>query len=315
MYERGVDIMTEQNWTTVVHGDGKKTKIDWHGLAKCRDLIVLWVRRNFVAQYKQTVLGPAWAIIQPFFTTIVYTVFFGNVAGLVDNGLPAFVFYLSGNIIWSLFANSLTHTSNTFISNSAIMGKVYFPRLVMPIATAISQFISFFIQFGFLIIAIVVFVLVGNGGESLAGLNAFLGKGGENITPHWQYILMTPVLLVQTALLGMGFGMIISSLTTKYRDLTMVVGFGMSLWSYASPVAYDMFIGKMGGKLAEPGWIHTIYMLNPMTPIINLFRYAYLGCGKVEWLFYGISWIITILVAAIGIKMFSRVEKTFMDTI
>ena len=314
--------MTEQKWTTVVHAAGKKTRIDWRGLAKCKDLIVLWVRRNFVAQYKQTVLGPAWAIIQPFFTTIVYTVFFGNVAGLVDNGLPAFVFYLSGNIIWSLFANSLTHTSNTFISNSAIMGKVYFPRLVMPIATAISQFISFFIQFGFLIIAIVVFVLVGNGGESLAGLNAFLGKGGENITPHWQYILMTPVLLVQTALLGMGFGMIISSLTTKYRDLTMVVGFGMSLWSYASPVAYDMF-GRNSLMTGWDGWVYRIYMLNPMTPIVNMFRYAYLGCGgapdlgieAVDWMYYGISWIVTILVALIGMKMFSKVEKTFMDTI
>lgn len=293
--------MTEQKWTTVVHATGKKTHIDWRGLAKCKDLIVLWVRRTFVAQYKQTILGPAWAVIQPFFTTVVYTFFFGNIAGLADNGVPAFVFYLSGTIIWTLFANCLTHTSSTFIGNSDIMGKVYFPRLVMPIATAISQFIAFFIQFTFLIGAMLIFMLL-----------------NQKVSPQWGYIAMTPVLLIQTALLGMGFGMIISALTTKYRDLNMVVGFGMSLWSYASPVAYDMFLmgnEEEGFPLARGGSLHILYMLNPMTPIINMFRYAYLGCGEVEWLFYGISWIVTILVAAIGIKMFSRVEKTFMDTI
>ena len=293
--------MTEQKWTSIVHGVENKTRIDWKGLAKCKDLIFLWVRRTFVAQYKQTILGPAWAIIQPFFTTVVYTIFFGEIAGLGASGVPLFAFYLSGTVIWTLFAHCLTHTSSTFISNSSIMGKVYFPRLVMPIATAISQYIAFFIQFVFLVGAVILFMLT-----------------GENVHPNW-YIAMTPVLLIQTAMLGMGFGMIISSLTTKYRDLNMVVGFGMSLWSYCSPVAYDMF-GR--GKLLEDT-VYTIYMLNPMTPIINMFRYAYLGCGgsaaagipAVDWMYYGISWVVTILVAALGAKMFSRVEKTFMDTI
>ena len=288
--------MTDQKWTTVVHAT-KKTRIDWRGLANCKDLIGLWVRRDFVAQYKQTILGPAWAIIQPFFTTVVYSVFFGDIAGLGASGVPNFVFYLSGTIIWGLFANCLTHTSHTFINNSGIMGKVYFPRLVTPIATVISQFISFFIQFSFLLIFLIYYLITNAG-----------------IQPNW-YIAMTPVLLIHTALLGMGLGMIISALTTKYRDLNMVVGFGMSLWSYASPVAYDMFGSKMGGRLAEPGLIHTLYMLNPVTPIVNMFRYAYLGCGEVEWLFYGISWIVTIAVTLFGMWIFSRVEKTFMDTV
>ena len=286
--------MTDQKWTTVVHATGKKTHIDWRGLAKCKDLIVLWVRRNFVAQYKQTVLGPAWAIIQPFFTTVVYSVFFGDIAGLGAEGVPNFIFYLSGTIIWTLFSHCLTQTSSSFIGNAGIMGKVYFPRLVMPIATAISQFISFFIQFAFMLVFFAYYLLTNAG-----------------LVPNW-YIAMTPLLLIQTALLGMGFGMIISALTTKYRDLNMVVGFGMSLWSYCSPVAYDMF---SRASLAPGGKFYAIYMLNPMTPIINLFRYAYLGIGGVDWLYYGISWVVTLLVAWIGMLMFSKVEKTFMDTI
>ena len=174
------------------------------------------------------------------------------------------------------------------------MGKVYFPRLVMPISTAISQFISFFIQFGFMLMFLVYYLII-----------------GENVVPNW-YILMTPVLLIQMSLLGMGFGIIISALTTKYRDLKMVVGFGVTLWSYCSPVAYDMF---SRGVLAPGGKFYRLYMLNPVTPIINVFRYAYLGTGEIDWLFYGIGWIITVIIAVIGIIMFSKVEKTFMDTV
>ena len=285
----------EQEWTTVVTSD-KKYNIDIKGLKKCKDLIFLWVRRNFVAQYKQTVLGPAWAIIQPFFTTVVYTLFFGNVAGLGAAGVPNFIFYLSGTIVWTLFANCLNHNASTFTSNAGIFGKVYFPRLVMPISTAISQFISFAIQFVFML-----------------GFMAYYLIIGENVHPNW-FILMTPIMLVQIALLGSGFGVIISSLTTKYRDLVMVVGFGVSLWSYASPVAYDMMsIGK--GILAPGGKFHALYMLNPITPIINMFRYAYIGTGEIEWLYYGISWAVTIVVVVIAVLLFSKVEKTFMDTV
>lgn len=286
--------MNELQWDIVVNSDDKKLNIDWKGLSKCRDLIFLFVRRTFVAQYKQTVLGPAWAVIQPFFTTVVYSVFFGNIAGLGAAGVPNFIFYLCGTVIWSLFANCLTHTSNTFVGNAGILGKVYFPRLVMPISSAISRFISFGIQFAFMLCFLVYYLLT-----------------GAKITPNW-YVLLTPVLMLQCALLGMGCGMIISSLTTKYRDLQMVVGFGVSLWSYCSPVAYDMFSRS---SLAPGGRFYSLYMLNPVTPIVNAFRYAFLGTGGIDFLFYGISWVTTILVCAIGILLFSRVEKTFMDTV
>lgn len=267
--------------------------MDIKGLKNCKDLIFLFVRRTFVAKYKQTILGPAWAVIQPFFTTVVYSVFFGNIAGLGASGVPNFIFYLSGTIVWTLFANCLTETSHTFTGNSAILGKVYFPRLVMPISTAVSQFISFFIQFAFMLCFMVYYLIMDAG-----------------IKPNI-LIAMFPLVLIQLAILGMGFGMIISALTTKYRDLAMVVGFGVSLWSYCSPVAYDMFSREQ----LMNGIIYNIYMLNPVTPAINLFRYGFLGTGEVDWLFYGISWITTALVVVIGALMFSKSEKTFMDTV
>lgn len=284
----------DQNWTTIVKSNNGAFDMDIKGLAKCKDLIFLLVRRTFVAKYKQTVLGPAWAVIQPFFTTVVYSVFFGNIAGLGASGVPNFIFYLSGTIVWTLFASCLTETSHTFTGNSAILGKVYFPRLVMPISTAFSQFISFFIQFVFMLCFLVYYLIT-----------------GASVVPNF-YILMTPVLLIQLAVLGMGFGMIISSLTTKYRDLAMVVSFGVTLWSYCSPVAYDMFSRS---QLASGSLIYNIYMLNPVTPIINIFRYAFLGTGEIDWIFYIISIFMTIIVAFFGAIMFSKSEKTFMDTV
>jgi len=286
--------MAEQKWTTVVKSSNNAFNMDLKGLKNCKDLIFLFVRRTFVAKYKQTILGPAWAVIQPFFTTVVYSVFFGNIAGLGASGVPNFIFYLSGTIVWTLFANCLTETSHTFTSNSGILGKVYFPRLVMPISTAISQFISFFIQFAFMLCFMVYYLITDAG-----------------LKPN-MYIAMFPIVLIQLAILGMGFGMIISSLTTKYRDLAMVVSFGVSLWSYCSPVAYDMFSRE---QLVSEQWIYNIYMLNPVTPAINLFRYGFLGTGEPDLFFYGISWITTIVVAVIGAMMFSKSEKTFMDTV
>ncbi|MCR5689714.1 MAG: ABC transporter permease [Clostridiales bacterium] len=286
--------MSEEHWDIVIRADDRKSKADWKGLKKSKDLIFLWIRRNFVSRYKQTVLGPAWAIIQPFFTTIVFSLVFGKIAGLGAEGVPDFIFYLSGTIIWTLFANCLTHNSSTFVANAGIMGKVYFPRLVMPIATGLSQFITFGIQFAFMVIFIVFFVVT-----------------GSNVHPNI-FILFLPLLLVQTAVLGTGLGIIISSLTTKYRDLTMAVGFFVSLWQYASPIAYDMFSRR---SLAEKHLVYYFYMLNPITPVINMFRYAFIGTGEIDWLFYGVSLITTAAVAVIGIRMFSRVERTFMDTV
>ena len=283
----------KQNWTTIVRG-GSKSRFNFKELLKCKDLILLWVRREFVAKYKQTVLGPSWAIIQPFFTTVIYSIFFGNIAGLGASGVPNFIFYLSGNIVWALFAGALNSNANTFVSNAGIFSKVYFPRMVMPVASAISQFISFAIQFIFML-----------------GFLLFYTFTGAGTHPNI-FILMMPVVLIQFALLGMGCGVIISSLTTKYRDLQMVVAFGVSLWSYMSPVAYDMFSRE---ALMPGSKFYYLYMCNPVTPGINLFRYAYLGIGEIDWLFYGISWVVTILVVIIAVKVFSRVEKTFIDTV
>lgn len=285
--------MAQQKWTTIVKSSNSAFNMDIKGLKNCKDLIFLFVRRTFVAKYKQTILGPAWAVIQPFFTTVVYSVFFGNIAGLGASGVPNFIFYLSGTIVWTLFASCLTETSHTFTGNSAILGKVYFPRLVMPISTAISQFIGFFIQFAFMLCFMAYYLIT-----------------DANVHPN-VYIAMFPLVLIQLAILGMGFGMIISALTTKYRDLAMVVGFGVSLWSYCSPVAYDMFSREQ----LMNGIIYKIYMLNPVTPAINLFRFGFLGCGEVDWLFYAISWVTTAVVAVIGALMFSKSEKTFMDTV
>ena len=263
-------------------------------LANYKDLIFLFVKRNFVSMYKQTVLGPAWAVIQPLLTTVVFTLVFGNIAGLAADGVPSFIFYLSANVIWHYFSSCLTTTSSTFIANSSILGKVYFPRLVMPISTVLSKLIDFAIQYSFMIIFLIYFVLTDSG-----------------VHPNW-YVLMTPALLLQLAMLSLGVGVIISAATTKYRDLRMLVSFGVQLWMYATPVAYDMF---SMGAFAPGGKWHNLYMCNPVTPIVNIFRYGYLGIGDIEWFYYGISWIVTIVVLFIGILLFSRVEKTFMDTV
>ena len=263
-------------------------------LTHYKDLIFLFVKRNFVAMYKQTILGPAWAIIQPFLTTVVFSLVFGTIAGLSADGVPAYIFYLSGNVVWGYFAGCLTQTSGTFISNSGILGKVYFPRLVMPISTVLSKLIDFAIQFAFMLIFVVYFTVT---------------KAG--VTPNW-FALMTPLLVLQLAMLGLGCGIIISAATTKYRDLRMLVGFGVSLWMYGTPIAYDMFSMS---AFAPGSKYYSLYMCNPVTPIVNIFRYGWLGIGQIDWLYYGIGWITTLLLLGIGVVLFSRVEKTFMDTV
>lgn len=286
--------MEEQKFTTVI-----VPKTGWFDLKlqevfAYRDLIFLFVKRNFVAKYKQTILGPAWAVIQPFLTTVIFTLVFGNIAGLAPGGVPTFVFYLSGTILWTYFSSCLNLTANTFVANSATLGKVYFPRLVMPISSVLSELISFAIQYAFLLIFLVYYVAKDQG-----------------VYPNL-WVLMTPVLILQLAMLSLGFGIIISALTTKYRDLAMLVGFGTQLWMYASPIAYDMF---SMGAFAPGGKWHDIYMCNPITSIVNVFRYGYLGIGVIEWSYYFIGWGITLLLLFGGIVIFSRVEKTFMDTV
>lgn len=263
-----------------------------------RDLIFLFVKRTFVSRYKQTILGPLWAIVQPLLTTVVFTVVFGSLAGLTISDsytvaniqIPGFVFYLSGTVCWTFFSGCLTETSNTFITNSAIMGKVYFPRLVMPVSTIFSQLISFVIQFVMFFVVWLFYVI----------------KGGTDIQLS-PYIFLFPFLILQIGILGMGFGTIISSLTTKYRDLAMLVTFGVQLWQYATPVAY-------GISLIPEQYIGA-YMLNPMTTVIVTFRYAFFGIGYFNLFYYLLSWGMTIVVLLISIVLFNRVERTFMDTI
>ena len=286
--------MEDQKFTTVI-----RPRTGWFDLKlgevfAYRDLIFLFVKRNFVSKYKQTILGPAWAILQPFLTTVIFTLVFGNIAGLAPGGIPSFVFYLSGTIVWTYFSSCLSLTANTFVANSATMGKVYFPRLVMPISTVISELISFVIQYTFLLVFLFYYIII-----------------GQEVHPNL-WVLMTPLLVLQLALLGLGFGIIVSALTTKYRDLAMLVGFGTQLWMYASPIAYDMF---SMGALAPGGKWHALYMCNPVTSIVNLFRYGYLGIGVIEWNYYFIGWGITLILLLFGIVIFSRVEKTFMDTV
>ncbi len=284
-----------QKWMTVIKSDKEVGKINIKEVLKYKDLIFLFVRRTFVANYKQTILGPAWAIIQPFLTTVVYTLFFGSVAGLGPDGVPNFIFYLAGTIAWSFFSTCLIQCSGTFTTNANIFGKVYFPRIIMPVSTMISQLIAFAIQYVFMICFWVYYLAT------------------SQVEPNI-YILMTPLILLQLGLLGLGVGVIIASVTTKYRDLVMLVGFGTQLWSYASGVAYDMF-KYTDGILSPDGLFYKLFMLNPVTSSINLFRYGYLGCGSVDWMYYGISWITTALVLVLAFVLFGRIERTFMDTV
>lgn len=286
--------MKKEDFSTVIQPKTKWFDLKLKQVLEYRDLIFLFVKRNFVSKYKQTVLGPIWAVIQPLLTTVVFTLVFGNIAGLAPGGVPSFVFYLSGTILWTYFSSCLTQTANTFVANSHIMGKVYFPRLVMPISTVFSEMIGLAIQYVFLIIFLVYYTVTGQG-----------------VHPNL-WILMTPLMILQLAVLSLGFGIIVSALTTKYRDLAMLVAFGTQLWMYASPIAYDMF---SMGAFAPGGKWHALYMCNPITSIVNLFRYGYLGIGTMEWNYYFIGWGTTLIILLVGVILFNRIEKTFMDTV
>ena len=281
-------------WDTIIRPKRGWFDLDLKGLIRYRDLIFLMVKRNFTVMYKQTILGPAWVVIQPLLTTLVFTVVFGNLAGLPTDGMPKFLFYMAGNVMWHFFAQCMTVTSSTFIANRNIFGKVYFPRLCMPIATVLTEMINFLVQF----LLFLVFVVY------------YATRPEPSIAPSWRLILLTPVMLVQLGLLGLGFGIIISALTTKYRDLAMLVTFGVHLWMYATPVTYSTsLIVDHYPKLLGA------YMLNPITPIIELFRAAYLGVAPYDSRYMLLSALMTALIFCLGVVLFSRTEKTFMDTV
>ncbi len=279
----------EQGWDLVIEPPKGWFDLHLRDLWRYRDLVGLFVRRDFVAVYKQTILGPLWHLIQPLLTTLMFTVVFGRIAGLPTDGIPQFAFYMAGTTIWSYFANCLTRTSNTFAANAGIFGKVYFPRMVVPASTVLSQLIAFAIQFGFFLCFYVYFWLQ-----------------GAAIRPNWAIALL-PGLLVLMAGLGLGFGVIISSLTTKYRDLQVLVGFGVQLWMYATPVIYPLS--------TMPDRLRWLLVANPMTAVVETFRYGFFGVGTFSWAYLGYSAGFTVALLLVGLAVFNRVERTFMDTV
>lgn len=288
--------MDNKKRMTVIKPKSSWRDIDLKELWDYRDLIYLFIKRNFATMYKQTVLGPAWIIINPLFNTLISTFVFGSIAKLSSDGVPYFLFYMCGNTAWSYFANCLTNTSSTFVNNAHIFGKVYFPRLVTPISTVITGMANFIIQlFMFLI-----FMLW----HILAGGSSIFGEG--MLHPNF-WIFALPLLILQMALLGLGCGIIISSLTTKYRDLTVLVGFGVSLWMYITPIIYST------SALSEK--LRFVCRLNPMSPVVEVMRHAFLGTGEVDFLSWGISLAVTAVILLVGVVLFNRVEKTFMDTV
>ncbi len=255
-----------------------------------RDLIFLFTKRNFTVSYKQTILGPAWIFLTPLFSSIVQAFVFGGIAGISTDGIPMMLFYLFSNAVWAYFASAVTNNANTFTANAYVFGKVYFPRLTTPISNVLSSIIRFGIQ----MILVLLFMVY------------FLFRG--EVHPNWGLWLLLPVELIHLGILGMGFGIIISSLTTKYRDLTILVEFGIQAWMYLTPVVYPL------STLGE-GWMRSLLLINPVTAPIELLRYAILGQGTVHMGYYGLSWLMTLAVAILGIIIFNKVERTFMDTV
>ena len=278
------------NYSKLITSEHKWFQLNLKEVWAYRDLIWLFTRRSFVVTYKQTILGPLWIFLNPLISSLMYAFVFGGIAGIETDGVPELLFYLSGNAIWIFFSSSLNKNATTFVSNASVFGKVYFPRLTMPISNVLSSVIQFGVQMVLVLIFLAYFLVTGA------------------ISPNWEAWVLIPVVLVHLGLLALGCGIIISSMTTKYRDLSILVGFGVSLWMYATPVVYPM--STLGNGLMK-----TVLMINPVTQPVELFRYALLGVGTVDWTFYGLSWVLTIVVTLLGIMIFNKVEKTFMDTV
>lgn len=288
----------EEQWDLVIKPKDKLLSVDFKELWHYRDLCGLFVKRNIITQYKQTILGPLWFVVQPALTVIMYMIVFGGIAGIPTDGVPRPLFYLAGTCMWNYFAECLTKTSNTFVDNAGIFGKVYFPRLVMPIANVTSNLLRFAIQFGFFVLVYIIYFFVDP--TCHAHLN-------------W-YALLFPVLVVMMAGLALGFGTIISSMTTKYRDLQVLFSFIVQLWMYATPIVYPLSQTKSMFWAGIP--VHKLMCLNPVTPIIETFKYGFLGCGDfVGWRWLVYSFVFMVVLLALGIVIFNKVQKSFMDTV
>ena len=275
---------------TRISADDDVISVQLGEVLRYRDLIMLFVKRGFVVTYTQTILGPLWLILRPLFTSVMYLFVFGGIARIGTEGVPGILFYMAGNAMWSYFSSSLNSNANTFTSNAYLFGKVYFPRITIPIANVISAMARFLIEM--LMFAFVYLWFLWNGA----------------VQPQLLFLVMTPLLLVLLGAMGLGVGIIFSSMTTKYRDLSILVGFGVSLWMYATPVVYPL-------ASITNETLRTLVLLNPVTMPMELFRLSLFGTGTIVWWSLAVSVTFTILVLVVGARMFARVEKNFIDTV
>lgn len=280
-------------WNTIITPKDKLLAIDWREVWRYRDMYALFVERSFKTAYKQTILGPLWFVITPVLSVIVYVAVFGGVAKIPTDGIPPILFYLLGISVWSYFASCLTATSNSFVSNADIFGKVYFPRIIMPLVAVTVQFLYFCIQ-------LLIF---------LAFYAYYWVYPPEDVTLHihW-HVLLFPVLMFVLAMMAVGVGMMISSVTTKYRDIQLVFDKVISLWVYVTPVIYPL-------SLVTNEHLHLAMSLNPVTPIMEAIKYSLLGVGQFSWGWLGYSLAMTVVLLVCGLALFNKVQKSFMDTV
>lgn len=282
--------MKEEQWDIEIKPKDRLLAIDFKELWRYRDLYALFVRRDISTAYKQTVLGPLWWIINPILSMIVMVAVFGGIVGIPTDGVPPTLFYLLGPAVWSYFSSCLTATSNSFVTNSGIFGKVYFPRMIMPLVSVTTNLVAFGVQMLIFVAFYIYYVAT-----------------GTPIAPNWIGLLF-PFLVVLLALTAAGFGMIISSMTTKYRDLQLVFTYFVNLWMYVTPVIYPL-------SMVENPMLHTLMSLNPVTPIMEAIKYGLLGVGDFSWLWLGYSFVFMVVLLAFGIVVFNRTQKSFMDTV
>lgn len=278
------------DYTTIIRPQNKLFEIDFKEIWRYRDLLVMFIKRDIVTQYKQTILGPTWYFIQPALTTIMYMVVFGGIAGISTDGLPQPLFYLAGIVLWQYFSECLNKTSATFTQNQHIFGKVYFPRLISPLSNVLSNLVRMSIQFLLFLIVYVYYVAV-----------------GVDVMPN-AYALLLPLLIVMLAGLSLGFGIIISSMTTKYRDLTILFTFIVQLWMYATPVIYPL-------STITNDKIRMLMVINPLTSIFEAFKYGMLGVGQFSWGGLGYSFGFMVVLLLVGVVVFNKVQRSFMDTV
>ena len=292
----------KQKFKTTITSKHKLFDLHLKETFKYRDLIWLFVKRDFTALYKQTILGPLWAIIQPLLTTFVFSFIFGSLAGLATADIPgtfnvpSFLFYMTGTMLFTYFSTNVNKVSKIFIENRGTMGKVYYPRLVQPIATSITGLIPLVINFVLFLVVWLVFLITGT----------------TSMQVTW-WMLFIPLVVLELIVLSVGLGMIISAVTTKYRDLQMLVGFALQLWQYASPIAYGLTLISLSPKWGDRLMLYAC--VNPLTTIVTTFRYSMFGFGYFDWIPYVVGWGISIVLFFIGLLLFSKTEKNFMDTI